>query len=67
MKKSIATLLSCAIAISASALINGDGYYRVHNAKTERYIYVLDDKGKLNFQATNSGKASKIRSPTPRL
>ena len=28
MKKSIATLLSCAIAISASALINGDGYYR---------------------------------------
>ena len=54
MKKSIATLLSCAIAISASALINGDGYYRVHNAKTERYIYVLDDKGKLNFQATTA-------------
>ena len=54
MKKTFATLLSCAIAVSASAIIDGDGYYRVHNAKTERYIYVLDDKGKLNFQATTA-------------
>lgn len=54
MKKTVATILSCAIAISASAIIEGDGYYRVHNAKTQRYIYVLDDKGKLNFQATTA-------------
>lgn len=42
------------IAFGASATLNGDGYYRVKNYKTERYIYVLDDKGRLNFQATTA-------------
>lgn len=54
MKKVKITLLAGIIAISASANINGDGYYRVQNCKTERYIYVLDNKGKLNFQATTA-------------
>ncbi|MDE5554486.1 MAG: hypothetical protein K2J10_04820 [Muribaculaceae bacterium] len=54
MKKAIAALLFCSAAMSASALLDGDGYYRVQNAKTERYIYVLDDKGSLNFQATTA-------------
>lgn len=54
MKKVLAALLACAVAIQASALIEGNGYYRVQNAKTERYIYVLDDKGSLNFQATTA-------------
>ncbi len=54
MKKVSITLLAVIIALSASAKLDGDGYYRVQNYKTERYIYVLDDKGKLNFQATTA-------------
>ncbi len=54
MKKIIATAFSFLFAVSAYAIINGDGYYRVQNAKTQRYIYVLDDKGKLNLQATTA-------------
>ena len=54
MKKAIIALLAGIITFAASATINGDGYYRVQNYKTNRYIYVLDDKGKLNFQATTA-------------
>lgn len=54
MKKSISTLIASAIALSASAVIDGDGYYRVQNYTTGRYIYVLDNKGSLNFQATTA-------------
>ena len=54
MKKVGITLLSGLIFLTASAKLNGDGYYRVKNYKTDRYVYVLDDKGKLNFQATTA-------------
>ena len=54
MKIASITLLAGIISFSASAALNGDGYYRVQNYKTNRYIYVLDDKGKLNFQATTA-------------
>lgn len=54
MKHLITALVATAITFSASAKLDGDGYYRVQNAKTERYIYVLDDKGELNFQATTA-------------
>ncbi len=37
-----------------SAKLTDDGYYRVQNARSNRYIYVLDDKGELNFQATTA-------------
>lgn len=46
--------MTFAAIVPAAAVINGNGYYRVQNAKTERYIYVLDDKGSLNFQATTA-------------
>lgn len=54
MKQIITALLAAILAISASAQLNGDGFYRVQNNMTERYIYVLDDKGELNFQATTA-------------
>lgn len=54
MKKFLTAVLASAISLSASALITGDGYYRVQNYMTGRYIYVLDDKGSLNFQATTA-------------
>ena len=31
-----------------------DGYYRVHNLKTDRYVYVTDNTGKINYQATDA-------------
>lgn len=54
MKKVSISLLAGIIAMSALAKLNGDGYYRVQNFASERYIYVMDDKGKLNFQATTA-------------
>lgn len=54
MKKTITAFLTLAIALSSSATIKGDGYYRVQNYMTERYAYVLDDKGELNFHATTA-------------
>lgn len=54
MKKTITAILASAVALSASALIEGDGFYRVQNYMSGRYIYVLDDKGELNFQATTA-------------
>ncbi|MDE6090229.1 MAG: T9SS type A sorting domain-containing protein [Duncaniella sp.] len=54
MKKLLTAFLASAISLSASALITGDGFYRVQNYQTGRFIYVLDDKGSLNFQATTA-------------
>lgn len=56
MKFIISTLLACSVALAASAVSPAlsDGYYRVQNAYTERYIYILDNTGYLNFQATTA-------------
>lgn len=34
--------------MSSFAQLNGDGYYRVQNCYTTRYVYVMDDYGKIN-------------------
>ena len=31
-----------------------DGYYRVHNLQTERYVYVTDNTGRINYQAADA-------------
>ncbi len=55
MKLIFTTLIASVIALSAQAkIVGGEGYYRVQNYLTERYIYVTDDKGSLNFQATTA-------------
>lgn len=51
MKKIFTLILLYLMTLSASAIINGDGYYRVNNATTGRYVYILDDKGSINMQA----------------
>jgi len=28
-----------------------DGYYRVHNLGSERYVYITDNTGSINYQA----------------
>lgn len=54
MKKFYAIVLFTLIAAQASALITGDGFYRVNNYKTQRYIYVTDNTGSINVQATTA-------------
>lgn len=43
--------------IMFSTLVNAQlekGYYRVHNYKTERYVYVYDNTGKINISTTSA-------------
>ena len=42
------------VTLSAFAQLSGDGYYRVHNYVTGRYVYVTDDKGKLDYATTSA-------------
>lgn len=57
MKKSI-TLISlaayAALSFTAHADLNGTGYYRITNNYTNRYIYVTDNKGSINYSTTSA-------------
>lgn len=44
--------LICALGVSAQ--FTGNGYYRVHNKATSRYIYVLDNTGRINLQTASA-------------
>lgn len=46
-------LLFCTINC-ALAQLNGNGYYRVQNKQTQRYIRVIDNKGSVNLATTNA-------------
>ncbi|MBP2690614.1 MAG: Ig-like domain-containing protein [Muribaculaceae bacterium] len=52
LKKLSFALALAASAIQLSAQIGDDGYYRVQNTVTDRYIYITDNKGKINMSAT---------------
>jgi uncharacterized protein YjdB len=53
MKKLLASAFALCIAGSAAAAVPGNGYYRCHNYKSDRYVYVLDNKGKIDYGATS--------------
>lgn len=38
----------------AYALLNGDGYYRVQNYKSSRYVYVIDNTGSVSVSTTSA-------------
>ena len=42
------------VSATAVAQLAGDGYYRVQNYMTKRYVYVLDDKGSLNMSTSSA-------------
>ncbi len=47
--------LTLVLGISSTfAQLNGDGYYRIQNAITGRYVYVTDDYAELNYQTTSA-------------
>lgn len=56
MKSIITTLIiTSTISLSALAGVNGgEGYYRVENYLTGRYVRVTDNRGSLNMQATTA-------------
>lgn len=54
MKSLITSAITIALAFGASAQVATDGYYRVKNYTTNRYVYVMDNRGSLNFQATTA-------------
>ncbi|MBR4842786.1 MAG: hypothetical protein IK006_06820 [Bacteroidaceae bacterium] len=51
-------LLLFSFVLTAATAVNADdpadGYYRVHNLKTERYVYVTDNTGSVNYQAMDA-------------
>ena len=51
-------LLSAICATTASAQLNGDGYYRVQNVAQGRYINVVDDRGSINVSTQNADMAA---------
>jgi len=54
MKHLFSLFLIAVTTFSAFADLHGDGYYRVQNVKSLRYIYVLDNTGELNMEATTA-------------
>ena len=54
MKKTLLLTLSLTITIAASAQLNGDGFYRVQNTVTGRYVKVADNRGSINMQAATA-------------
>ena len=42
-------VVNCAV-----AQLNGNGYYRVQNVQTQRFIRVIDNKGSVNLATTNA-------------
>lgn len=54
-KKKILTMaLACALGLSAHAQLNGDGYYRIQNVKTGRYMTLADRHSRgVNTHTTN--------------
>jgi len=50
------------------AQYQGDGYYRVYNKATSRYIYVLDNTGSINYATTSADMgAIELHKDTARL
>ncbi len=53
MKKLILLLFAIASAVSTMAQLAGDGYYRVQNTYTVRYIRIIDNTGRIDYSSTS--------------
>ena len=54
MKKAILYSLLICFSLAAHAQLNGDGFYRVQNTTTGRYVKVSDNRGELNYTAATA-------------
>lgn len=50
-KLALSVMLSATV-LPAAAQLGDDGFYRVKNTVTDRYIYITDNKGKVNVSST---------------
>lgn len=54
MKRHLFFLATLFVSTVSFAQLNGDGYYRVQNKVTSRYVKVVDDKGKIDIASTSA-------------
>ncbi len=54
MKKLLLFLWVMSISVISLAQLNGNGYYRIRNVGSTRYITVKDDKGSINISTTSA-------------
>lgn len=54
MKKILLLSIMAVSAVSVFADFNGNGYYRVQNALSKRYTYLLDNRGSVNYGTTSA-------------
>lgn len=54
MKKLILLFFLPFLCLSSFAQLAGDGYYRVRNLGSDRYVYVCDCTGSINYQSTTA-------------
>lgn len=54
MKKNFLLTLALCAALPGFADLNGNGFYRVQNFETNRYVSVVDDKGSVDYVATTA-------------
>lgn len=54
MRHLLLILSALVLSIPSMAQMNGNGYYRVKNFMSGRYVYVTDDKGQLNYQSSTA-------------
>lgn len=54
MRKPLLFTLLLSITVFAQAQLNGDGFYRVQNVVTGRYVKIADNRGSLNIQAATA-------------
>ncbi|MCR5470504.1 MAG: hypothetical protein K6F22_06130 [Prevotella sp.] len=52
IKKTAFLALSLVLSTSAFAQLSGDGFYRVKNVSTARYINIIDNTGKVDYAST---------------
>ena len=68
MKRIFVFSLLISLTISVFAQYVGDGYYRVRNKATTRYIYVLDNTGSINISTASADMgAMELYKDTARL
>lgn len=54
MKKTFLLTLALCGSLTSFADLQGNGYYRVQNFLTDRYVSVVDNRGSIDFVATNA-------------
>ncbi len=54
MKNFFLTLCAFILSLNAMAQLSGDGYYRIKNVGSQRYLYVTDNKGSINASSASA-------------